>query len=74
MSTSRTRVPTTERYLVMARGINVGTRNRVPMAALRSKLADEGYTDVATVLQSGNVIVSAESDRSDEVADALHRP
>ena len=43
----------TERYLVMPRGINVGTRNRVPMAQLRSKLADAGYSDVATVLQSG---------------------
>ena len=50
----------TERYLVMLRGINVGTRNRVPMAELRSKLADEGYSGVATFLQSGNVIVSTE--------------
>ena len=63
----------TERYLVMPRGINVGTRNRVPMAELRSKLADEGYSDVATVLQSGNVIVSTESDRPDEVAGAMRR-
>ena len=63
----------TERYLVMPRGINVGTRNRVPMAGLRSKLADEGYSDVATVLASGNVIVSAGSDRPDEVADAIQR-
>ena len=63
----------TGRYLVMPRGINVGTRNRVPMAGLRSKLADEGYSDVATVLASGNVIVSAESDRPDEVADAIER-
>ena len=51
----------TERYLVMPRGINVGTRNRVPMAQLRSTLADAGYSDVATVLQSGNLIVSTES-------------
>ena len=36
-----------ERYLVMPRGINVGTRNRVPMAELRSKLAGDGYCDVA---------------------------
>ena len=63
----------TERYLVMPRGINVGTRNRVPMAELRSKLAAEGYADVATVLQSGNVIVSAASDRSDELAGAIQR-
>ena len=57
-----------ERYLVMPRGINVGTRNRVPMAELRSKLTGDGYWDVATVLQSGNVIASAEVDRPGEVA------
>ena len=62
-----------ERYLVMPRGINVGTRNRVPMAELRSKLADEGYAGVATVLQSGNLVVSTESDRPDEVAGAMQR-
>ena len=63
----------TERYLVMPRGINVGTRNRVPMAQLRSKLADAGYSDVATVLQSGNLIVSTESAIPDEVAGAMQR-
>ena len=63
----------TDRYLVMPRGINVGTRNRVPMAGLRSKLADAGYSDVATVLASGNVIVSSESDRPDEVARTMQR-
>ena len=63
----------TERYLVMPRGINVGTGNRVPMAELRAKLADQGYSDVATVLQSGNVIVSTESDDPGEVAGAVQR-
>ena len=63
----------TARYLVMPRGINVGNRNRVPMADLRSKLAGEGYSDVATVLQSGNVIVSAVSDHPEEVAGDMQR-
>ena len=63
----------TERYLVMPRGINVGRRNRVPMAGLRSKLVGEGYSDVVTVLASGNVIVSTESARPDEVAGAMQR-
>ena len=62
-----------ERYLVMPRGINVGTRNRVPMAELRSMLTAEGYADVATVLQSGNVIVSAESSGPDRVAAFVQR-
>ena len=63
----------TERYLVMPRGINVGTRNRVPMAELRAALADQGYSAVATVLQSGNVIVSTESDNPSAVAGAVQR-
>ena len=64
---------TTERYLVMPRGINVGARNRVPMAELRSKLTRVGYSDVVTVQQSGNVIVSTQSDRPEEIADAMQR-
>ena len=63
----------TGRYLVMPRGINVGPRNRVPMADLRTKLAGDGYSDVATVGQSGNIIVSVGSDRPDEVAGAMQR-
>lgn len=47
------------RYLVMPRGINVGNRNRVPMAELRSKLAEAGYVDPVTILQSGNVILTS---------------
>ena len=62
-----------ERYLVMPRGINVGARNRVPMATLRSKLTGLGHTDVATILNSGNVIVSAESDCPDDVAAAVQQ-
>ena len=63
----------TRRYLVMPRGINVGTGNRVPMAELRSRLTEAGYSDVATVLASGNVMVSAETDRPDEVAGVVRR-
>ncbi|MXY77603.1 MAG: DUF1697 domain-containing protein [Acidimicrobiia bacterium] len=63
----------TKRYLVMPRGINVGTRNRVQMVGLRSKLSEVGFSDVATVLASGNVIVSAESDCPAEVAATVRR-
>jgi len=63
----------TERYLVLPRGINVGRGNRVPMAQLRSMLADEGYADVATVLQSGNIIVTTRSTDPGEVTGAMER-
>ena len=62
-----------ERYLIMPRGINVGTGNRVPMATLRSKLTGLGYTDVVSILNSGNVIVSAESDCTEDITVAVQR-
>lgn len=50
------------RWLVLPRGINVGTRNRVPMGELRPLLGRAGFDDVATVLQSGNLIVTGPDD------------
>ena len=41
------------RYLVLLRGINVGGRNKVPMAALRELLASHGHTKVSTYISSG---------------------
>ena len=43
------------RQIGLLRGINVGGRNRVPMAQLRELMEALGYTGVETLLQSGNV-------------------
>jgi uncharacterized protein (DUF1697 family) len=48
------------RYLVLLRGINVGGRNKVPMAALRELLESHGHTTVSTYIASGNVILSSD--------------
>ena len=47
------------RQIVLLRGINLGPRNRVPMAELREVLAGAGFDDVATYLQSGNVVLTS---------------
>ena len=41
----------------LLRGINVGGRRKLPMAALREALVDAGFEDVATYVQSGNVVL-----------------
>jgi uncharacterized protein (DUF1697 family) len=46
------------RYAVLLRGINLGRAKRVAMADLRALLAEAGFSDVATLLQSGNVVLS----------------
>jgi uncharacterized protein (DUF1697 family) len=45
--------------IVLLRGINLGSTNRIAMPALREALADAGFDDVRTYLQSGNVVLSS---------------
>jgi uncharacterized protein (DUF1697 family) len=47
------------RCAILLRGINIGPNNRIPMAELRSLLTQDGFGNVATHLQSGNVVVSS---------------
>lgn len=47
------------RQVVLLRGVNIGPRNRVSMPQLREALADAGYADVVTYVQSGNVVVTS---------------
>jgi uncharacterized protein (DUF1697 family) len=44
------------RLVALLRGINLGSRRRIAMGDLRELLTDLGYTEVRTVLASGNVI------------------
>jgi len=58
--------------IVLLRGINLGSTNRVAMPNLRSALADAGFEDVATYVQSGNVVLSS-SDSVAKVGRAVER-
>jgi uncharacterized protein (DUF1697 family) len=46
-------------YLVLLRGINVGGKNKLPMAALKAFLEGLGFEQVQTHIQSGNAIVQS---------------
>lgn len=46
-------------YLALLRGINVGGKNIIRMAELRNRFETEGFHDVLTYIQSGNVIFRA---------------
>lgn len=43
-------------HVALLRGINVGTAKRVSMAELRALVEGLGFTDVRTLLNSGNVV------------------
>lgn len=44
-------------YILLLRGINVGGKNKVPMADLKKCLEALGFSDVVTYIASGNVIM-----------------
>lgn len=46
-------------YVALLRGINVGGSNLIRMAALKACFEAEGFCDVATYIQSGNVLFTS---------------
>jgi uncharacterized protein (DUF1697 family) len=59
------------RYVALLRGINVGGRNKVAMADLRRVAESLGHTEVATYIQSGNMVFTSPDSSASELADAL---
>ncbi len=70
------------RYVALVRGVNVGGKNKLPMAQLRELLGMLGYTEARTHLNSGNaVFTSAEAEPAAlaqqierALADTIDRP
>jgi uncharacterized protein (DUF1697 family) len=46
-------------FVALLRGVNVGGHRKVPSADLRAVVEGAGFADVATLLNSGNVVFSA---------------
>jgi len=63
-------VPT---HIALLRGINVGGHNRVAMEDLRKVVTSLGHTEVATYIQSGNVVFTTEDMDTAALAVALER-
>jgi uncharacterized protein (DUF1697 family) len=49
-------------HVALLRGINLGGKNKVAMAELRTLVAGLGHTGVSTYIQSGNVLFTAQED------------
>lgn len=63
-----------ERHAALLRAVNVTGHNPMSMAALREVVAGLGYADVATVVQSGNVVFGADGPvDGDAMASAIEK-
>jgi uncharacterized protein (DUF1697 family) len=49
-------------YVALLRGINVGGKNLIRMPALKACFEENGFEDVATYIQSGNVLFASSSE------------
>lgn len=61
-------------YLALLRGINVGGKNKVPMAELRVCFDELAYENVQTYIASGNVIFESNkgsAELTEEIQEAL---
>jgi len=58
----------TGKQVALLRGINVGKAKRIAMADLRALVAELGFGDVKTLLNSGNVVYTATNTEPDDAA------
>ncbi len=66
-----------QRYVALLRGVNVGGKNKLPMADLRDIFTAAGCSAVQTYIQSGNVVFEAAPELAERlpeiVAQAIRR-
>lgn len=59
--------------VALLRGINVGRAKRVPMADLRKLIEALGFSNVRSILNSGNAIFEAARPAPEKVASEIER-
>ncbi len=55
-------------YIALLRGINVGGSNKLPMKELKALLQANGFSNIKTYIQSGNIVFSHTSTNTLEIA------
>ena len=61
------------RYVALFRGINVGKAKRIAMADLRVLLGKLEFTDVQTLLNSGNAVFTADAEPAAQLAERIRK-
>src|SRR5687767_4111212 len=60
-------------HIALLRGINVGRAKRIAMADLRDIVERLGYRDVKTILNSGNVVFTADGGSAQASAKSIEK-
>ena len=58
-------------YIAFLRGVNLGGKNKIPMAELKTDFENLGFGAVKTYLNSGNVLFSSDQNGREELASQI---
>ena len=59
------------KYIILLRGINISGKNKISMADLKRYLTENGYQNVTTCLNSGNIILESVKNNKEKIADDI---
>ena len=59
------------RYIALLRGINISGKNKIAMAELKEGFVELGFNDVATYINSGNVVFCSDIDNKNMLSDNI---
>ncbi len=62
-----------ETIIAILRGINVSGKNKIPMAELKALYEKAGFKNVATYIQSGNVVFSSSEKASKDLEEKIQQ-
>ena len=60
------------KYIALLRGINISGKNKISMSELKRALEENGYENVSTYLNSGNVIFETKQKSKDIIAKDIY--
>ncbi len=60
-------------YIALLRGINVSGQKKIKMAELRQQLAELNIGNIATYIQSGNIVFTSAETNASALEEAIHQ-
>ena len=61
------------KYIVLLRGVNISGKNKISMQELKEKFLKNGYENVLTYLNSGNVILECKETKEIEISNNIRK-
>lgn len=62
-----------QQFMVLFRGVNVGGNNLLPMKELVLLLTQNGYVDVSSYIQSGNIVLKSQKNPAEHIQNIVYK-